>query len=36
MGKYRVAPLVSRYLSNTASFVVYDITCLIRLVEFAA
>ena len=31
-----VALLVLRYLSNTASVVVYGITCLIRLIEFAA
>ena len=27
-----VALLVYRYLSNTASFVFYDVTCLIRLI----
>ena len=32
----RVALLVQRYLSNTASFVFYGITCLIRLIELAA
>ena len=31
-----VALLVWRYLSNTASFVFYGITCLIRLIEFVA
>ena len=28
--------LSKRYLSNTASLVFYGITCLIRLIEFAA
>ena len=31
-----VAPLVYRYLSNTASFVFFGITCLITLIEVAA
>ena len=32
---WKITVLVQRYLSNMASFVVYGITCLIRLVVFA-
>ena len=35
-GEVWVAILAQRHVSNTASFVFYSITCLIRLSEFAA